>query len=142
LLFSAIILVRVNKKWLLYKVKRKSQVIGKRKKLSNRYDSAWKEIIKQLYQFGFARETIRFILRFFELVIRLPEMYNDLRKKVLYELWTLTGDKIRQNHLHMEQEDSIESALEYHNQLRRAVGKEQITLEKTDLPPGEVKKER
>jgi len=134
--------VRVNKKWLLYKVKRKSQVIGKRKKLSNRYDSAWKEIIKQLYQFGFARETIRFILRFFELVIRLPEMYNDLRKKVLYELWTLTGDKIRQNHLHMEQEDSIESALEYHNQLRRAVGKEQITLEKTDLPPGEVKKER
>ncbi len=134
--------MRVNKKWLLYKVKRKSQVIGKRKKLSNRYDSAWKEIIKQLYQFGFARETIRFILRFFELVIRLPEMYNDLRKKVLYELWTLTGDKIRQNHLHMEQEDSIESALEYHNQLRRAVGKEQITLEKTDLPPGEVKKER
>jgi len=45
-----------------------------------------KELIRLCYQFGYTRETIRYILRFFELVIRLPEMYNDLRKKVLYKI--------------------------------------------------------
>jgi len=45
-----------------------------------------KELIRLSYQFGFSRETVRFILRFFEQVIRLPEAYYDRKKEVITKI--------------------------------------------------------